>query len=287
MKQVFRKTAAIFLPCITVLAIITVYTGFYPYKARVIFFPLYREAARRYFAMNTGDFHSIESKNFNIFYKETDKDCLNMIKHNAEKGLNDVAACFSYVHDGKINLMIYSEPEEMANKIGLSAGAPAMGVYYGGTISILEPSKWIKDKSSIARIFSREGPMVHELIHYVFDHITCGNIPVWFAEGIALYGEYEINGVEWASNKVYEDYYSVKELDEEFYRLDETKGYKQSFLIVKYIGDNMGIEKIIGIAKKLGSGKSMDQAVYEVLDMSVEQLFTRSLGNYLTTRDGF
>jgi hypothetical protein len=58
----------------------------------------------------------------------------------------------------------------MATRIGLGTGSTAMGVYYGGVISILEPEKWVGRSHDIAEVFNKEGPVLHELTHYAVDY---------------------------------------------------------------------------------------------------------------------
>lgn len=265
--------------CIAALFFLTMYLNYSPYGVRVTFYPLYREIKKEDFVIKNKDFNILESTHFRIYYKDASDGSVEMINEDAERDLLKVQDDFDFHMEGKINLVVYPEYEEMANKIGLGRGSTAMGVYYEGIISILDPVKWVPNTYNMAESFEKNGPVAHELTHYILDYISCGNMPVWFTEGAALYEEYRINGVKWGEDIKFNSYYSTEELESGFYDLDEVKAYKESFIIVKYIGDNYGMEGIIQIAKELGLGRSMDAAIKKVLSISKYELINGSLSN--------
>jgi hypothetical protein len=277
MKAILREPKKIVPVCIAALFFLTIYLNSYPNTMKVVLYPIYREVIREGFVSNGSSFKYCETDNFIIYYKDSSIMSLKMIRDNSEESLRSILSDFDYVPYSKINIIIYPEYSEMADKIGLGNGSTAMGVYYGGTISILEPKRWIGAAYNSDEIFRREGPVLHELSHYMLDYMSGGNLPVWFTEGVALYEEYRHNGVEWAADKTYTSYYSVDELEHGFYNLDEVKAYKQSFLIVKYIVERYGIRAIQDMAKELRLGKSMDQAVDKVLKTNIAQLLKGSL----------
>lgn len=277
MKAILREPRKIVPLCIAALFFLMVYISNSPNGIRVLFYPLFREFKKQSFVFENRNFTVCSSRNFNIYYRSESAGSIDLIEYNAEKDLKYVLTDFNYPIEDRINIIIYPEYDEMANKIGLGTGSTAMGVYYGGIISILDPVKWIDDTNNLRDIFQRDGPMVHELTHYILDYMSSGNIPIWFTEGAALYEEYRINGVKWADDKTYEDYYTPEELEAGFYQLDEIKAYKESFLAVKYIGDNYGMNSIIEITNTLKDGKSINQAIKSVLSISKEELFCECL----------
>jgi len=277
LKLLLRDPKKIVPLCLAALFFLTIFINNSPCMTKLIFYPVYREIKKECFVLGVGDFLLEETENFKIYYHDVNYSYVDIVKDSAEKSLKLILEDFKYEPCGKINVVIYPEYREMASKIGLASGSTAMGVYFGGTISILDPSKWIKNNDNMAGVFQKDGPMVHELTHYIVDYMTGGNIPVWFTEGIALYEEYRVNGVEWLPNKKYQKYYEIEELDKDFYGLDEIKAYRQSFIMVKFIGDNFGIRCLISIVKELGMGKTIDRAAKKVLNMDVEEIFKKSL----------
>lgn len=276
MKAILREPKKIVPMCIAALFFLMTIASISPCTVKVILYPPYREVKKVLFTLSSTDYNTIETENFSISYRDVSRERIDFIKDNAEKSLRLVMKDFNYEVNGKINLIVYPEYKEMADKIGLGSGYDAMGVYYGGVISILDPSKWIKDSSKMAEMFAVEGPMVHELTHLIVDYMTGGNVPVWFTEGIALYEEYRINKVEWAYNRTFTRFYSSKELEDNFYKLDEIKAYRQAFLSVEFIGKNYGIKGINDIIKELKSGKTMAQALKKVTGLEADELFEKS-----------
>lgn len=277
MKAILKEPKKIVPLFIAALFFLTLYMNSYPCALKIVLYPIYREVAKKSFVENSTNFNITETENFRLYYKYSSRLYVGMIKDNAEESLKSIMQDFNYNLGDKINIIIYPEYSEMADKIGLSYGSTAMGVYYQGTIGILEPEKWIAPCSKISEIFKKEGPMVHELTHYMIDYMSGGNVPVWFTEGLALYEEYKHNNVEWAAEKKYVSYYDIDEIGSKFYKLDETKAYKQSFLIIKYICDKYGMESIQKIIRDLRVGKAIDDSIKEELDIGIEELFENSL----------
>ncbi len=263
--------------CFAAVFLLTLFIYFFPYTGKVIFYPLYREYKKGNMLSDVSGFKLRETDNFLIYYKSMTPYYLDIIEKDAEKSLKNVQNDFKYTSAGKIIIVIYPKYSEMASRIGLGTGSPAMGVYYEGAISILDPAMWMDKSRDAEYLFERQGPVLHELTHYIVDYMSCGNVPVWFTEGVALYEEYRANNVEWANNKKYLSYYTIDELSKNFYGLDETKAYRQSFLILKYIGTNYGMDSIINIIKKLGEGKSIDMSIREVIKLDIDGLFLKSL----------
>ena len=266
--------------CVAALFLLTVFFSIYPCFGKVILYPIYREFKKNSMSYQNARFNVEKSENFRVHYQDSSRECIEMVIDNAEKSLKVLIEDFDYKLDCKIDIIIYPEYREMAKKIGLGTGSTAMGVYYSGIISILEPKKWIRENSDIVRVFTAEGPVLHELTHYVIDYKTCGNVPVWFTEGMALYEEYKVNNVQWAYGKNIESFYSPNELQNDFYSLDEISAYKQSFIIVKYIEDNFGneaVKKIIGLLK---SGSSLEQAFIRIIKMDMKELFIKAFEYY-------
>ncbi len=249
----------------------------------MFFYPLYREIKKESIKEENSRFNIIETNNFYLYYRDDSKENVHIILNNAEDALLRLKKEFNFENNEKITIIIYPEYEEMANKIGLGNGTIAMGVYFGGVISILDPTKWINTESEdgedidLEEVYNRDGPMVHELTHYMVDHLTAGNVPIWFTEGLALYEEYIINNTEWASSKVYPEYYTIEEMKKSFNSLDEVKAYRQSFLIVKYIGENYKKEALLNILKELRKGNTISYAIKKTTRIKIEDVYKYSL----------
>ena len=82
-----------------------------------------------------------------------------------------------------------------------------------------------------------------------------GNFPVWFTEGSALYMEYMLLGYEWGRELGSADIYSIEELTDDFYRLDEYQAYRQAFLEVSDIIERIGWDGYLDLLQELGDGQ--------------------------------
>ena len=141
-----------------------------------------------------------------------------------------------------------------------------MGVYWGGVIQILSPRAWLQEADS--EEFIHYGPMVHEFTHLVLDYMTAGNYPRWFTEGLAQYAEYRINHYEWqtVSNSLSGKLYTMAELNGDFDSLpDQSLAYRESLAAVRYIAEVHGETKLQQVIGVLRAGRSMDQAIAEIL----------------------
>jgi succinate dehydrogenase hydrophobic anchor subunit len=122
--------------------------------------------------------------------------------------------------------------------------------------------------------FSHSGPMVHEFTHLVFYHMTQGNYPRWFTEGLAQYAEYTINNYEWltATNSLSGRLHTMVELDAKFDDLpNQSLAYRESFAAVRYIAEVHGDDALRQVIDQLRAGRKMDQAIQSVLAMSYSE----------------
>ncbi|MGE5631506.1 MAG: peptidase MA family metallohydrolase, partial [Caulobacteraceae bacterium] len=90
-------------------------------------------------------------------------------------------------------------------------------------------------------------------------------------EGLALYEELDVYGVEWAKGYGYESYYTGSELRSNFIQLDEVKAYKQSLKIVSSLIKNYGRNKLVNLLGELKTGNNLDSSFAKVYGMSLNE----------------
>lgn len=199
-----------------------------------------------------------ENINSRIYYTNVDKEYIYMIQLAVDTYYPMILNDFSLEKNNKLTVILYpNEDELMRNLKGKLTSVP-MGVYYGGVIHLLSPRCWTStsNESEIKEIFLKQGPIVHEIVHYAVDMKTKGNFPVWFTEGTALYYEYKYTGFEWEKNlKEESEKITLKQLNEDFRYLDESLAYRKSFDVIKEIVDKYGEQKIEEICIDLSKGK--------------------------------
>jgi hypothetical protein len=233
-----------------------------PVKPRMLVYPLVRQAAQAKLNYETRQMAVYETDHFLIKYSSADERVVPMVAQAAEAAYAPVTAALGYAPGGKTLVVIYPDRSALNKNFGWAGNQSAMGVYWGGVIELLSPQAWLK--SGTADEFTRSGPMVHEYTHLVFDHMSRGNYPRWFTEGLAQYFEYKINGYEWrtADNSLLGRLYTQAELERDFDSLaNQSLAYRESLAAVRYIADVYGDDKLRQVIAALAAGRSMEEAV--------------------------
>ena len=164
---------------------------------------------------------------------------------------------FSIPDPPKIDIIIYDNAEEMCRILSINCDNIPMGIYYGEVINVLSPSEWIKhdEEVSIKKQFVREGPLIHELSHYITDLKTGGNYSVWLTEGNALYYENKYAAFELRDDlKKASESISVDDLENNFRDINESKAYRRSFDIIYDYVEKYGEAKMQNNLEKLKKG---------------------------------
>ncbi|MCC5464020.1 peptidase MA family metallohydrolase [Pelosinus baikalensis] len=234
-----------------------------PTKPRMWLYPLVRQAVQIKVNYEARDMATYETAHFRIKYAPVDADTVSMIGQAAEAAYQPVVETLQYAPSGKTLILIHSNKNQLRQAFGWSGNESAMGVYWGGTIQLLSPHVWLNDGESVEE-FIHSGPMVHEYTHLVFDHITNGNYPRWFTEGLAQYVEYRANHYEWitADNVLDDRMYTMRELEDSFDELsNQSLAYRQSLAAVRYIAEVYGDDTLQDVVKSLRTGDSLEKAI--------------------------
>lgn len=280
MKFKFTLFDKIILPGMAVLFFLTIYFYSYPlvFKTHIYSNYLnYKENSFKYF--NKKNYNIYESKNIILYYSDKSNMYIKDISSCAEKNLYILQESFNYTQINKVNIIVCSSVEEMNRHIE-GVGCNVMGIYSKGIIYILDPSLWIEENYSEYTL-NKEGPILHELTHYIIDKLTGGNINVYLTEGLALYEEYFVNDVIWIDDIKYNSFYTPSSLKNSFYILNENKAYKQSFVIVKYIIDNYSINILSSMLGELKKGKALEDVITKYLKINESKLFYEACKNIM------
>jgi hypothetical protein len=253
------------------IALVAVVTAFIlmPANPQMLVYPLVRQAAQTKLDYETRDMAVYNTPHFAIRYRQQDADTVEMVAQAAEKAYEPVVRALGFSPAGKTLIVIYPDRQELNKAFGWSGDQSAMGAYWGGVIQVLSPQVWLKHAG--ADEFIRSGPMVHEFTHLVFDHMTRGNYPRWFTEGLAQYVEFRVNNYEWrtANNSLQGRLYTMAELDGDFDSLaNQALAYRQSLAAVRYIAEAHGDAKLHEVIANLQAGRSMADAISGALGMS-------------------
>lgn len=199
-----------------------------------------------------------ETDNFVFKYIKEDEKIDKVIKQ-AEKAMKTITERYGRTSDNKIQVKVYSDRELLRQSTKLSIEFQFTGWY--------EMGEALKVYSGREIGYSYEKLFMHELTHKLTMEDTNDNMPYWFAEGLAMYfANFYIDG----GNPIDKDWYckddfnlSIMELEkinletltEQF---DRGVYYGVSGMIVQYIVQQYGQEKLLSIIDELGKYEFKD-----------------------------
>ncbi|MHB8946354.1 MAG: peptidase MA family metallohydrolase [Bacillota bacterium] len=221
----------------------------------------------------TRGFMKLESQHFTLEYEAPDAGVAPMVLRTAESFYGPVTRDLGYTPTGKVTLILYPDREELSNSFGWASAQDAMGVYYTGVIRVLSPRVWTgtDDPVKMERLFRKNGPIAHELTHYVLDYRTAGNYPRWFTEGLAQYEENRLTGFVWIEpeSAFDQNLYTLSDLTGRFDRLDnQALAYREAFSLVSFISERYGPSRLNAIVDDLASGTDFDHVLKQHLGLA-------------------
>jgi hypothetical protein len=170
----------------------------------------------------------------------------------------------TFAEAGRLVVVVYPDKYALENALGRRYSFLPMGVYYGGVLNILSPEAWIDgDFNVIREVFLREGPMIHEMAHYVLDLKTNGRYQLWFTEGVALYYEMKYAGYEWRPDlREQSAALDASVIMANFRSVDESLSYRKAFDIIMGFVEINGEDRLQELITELAAGTLFDE-VYE------------------------
>lgn len=248
---------------IFLLAGILLLTGIRPWAGpRILLNAMGRYIIAEETLLRTTAYSTITTSNFVVRY-QGDAANAQLVAKAAEAAKRSVDAYFGQSIDNRIPIVVYADTESLASSMGWERNQQAMGVYWAGTIRVLDPADWVKS-DDIYSEFYQNGPMVHEYAHLQIDYLTGGNYPRWFTEGLAQYVEKRLNGFQFETPDIKREPYTLDKLGKSFDSLNEAQAYWQSLTAVEYIIEMYGEETPFVIMNLLKQGYTMPEALDEV-----------------------
>lgn len=225
--------------------------------------PIIRIVEYNYISLNIRGFQTTETENFIIKHQGLNKDVIDYLGKTAEDKYAAATEVFQYQPNKKVRMIVYNDGESLMKATMLRKERPPMGVYYGNSIHVLNPQVWYGEEADYKEVYYSEGPILHELVHLLTDHVAKGNFPHWFTEGVSLYFEDMIDDYQWGKElKDSEIQFSIKQLTRDFYRLNQFKAYTKSYRMVDSFVESQGIEELINLIYKLGEGGNLKDYYY-------------------------
>ena len=242
-------------------------------NTRQVAFNCSRLLARENTSFSTRNYERLDTEHFIIKYSEANRQNAPIVAEASERIYEPVIRMFNVEPSRPTMVVMYPDSASLAKTFGWDKNEKAMGVYWGGTIRILNPDEWIIDGDK-RQTFVKEGPMAHEFAHLLVDYITLGNYPRWYTEGVAQYVEKKVTGFELFNPAKYNNqsvvYYDFATLEQDFDKLDQGIAYGQCLQATELIAARYGEDKVFAILDYLGQGNNMQQSFFKATGQSFD-----------------
>jgi hypothetical protein len=171
-----------------------------------------------------------------------------------EKSLVNLEATFPDSLTETVEIKLYSDRELLRQKTDLGIA----WLFTGWA----EEGHAIKAFTGREPEYNYEALFTHELIHKLTISVSRGNMPIWFAEGLAIhYGTFKVNGSTYMEDGMVsmdDIKISVRELSEtHLERLTEQTDiltyYAAAGMVVRYLAETYGDDQVFGLYQALGN----------------------------------
>lgn len=240
--------------------------------------------ARTELAIDTYNWRTMDSSHFEIKYLPAQEGDARLTLEAGEAVFAATTRIMQIQPTGPIRLILYPDQASLNRSFGWPQKEGVMGVYWGGAIRLLAPSVWM-DKPGLEELI-RDGPMAHELAHYLLDIRARGNYPRWLTEGVAQYVERAVTGFSFGGIDKADGYsrspFLFSTLDQEMDDpVTQIEAYRQSLAAIDLLVNRFGWDQLLVVLDSLGQGMTLNQALKSQLGISLavwEQEFRQCYG---------
>ncbi|MCM8531283.1 MAG: peptidase MA family metallohydrolase [Lentisphaeraceae bacterium] len=184
------------------------------------------------------------------------------VKELLSKARVDLNGKYGFEPKGKVFIDFFEDADDFAiRNFAYPLEFGALGICFGNVVTM-------KSFSAQDTVRNWKETLWHEYAHVVTLGLSNKKVPRWFTEGISVYEEWQ-GPHEWGmefSPAFYGkikagELYPVAKLNEAFHGQDVMFAYFQSGLLVKYIAEKYGFEKIKSTLKTLAKSKTPNEAL--------------------------
>ena len=216
-----------------------------------------------------------QSEHFKVHMSGHDADILwPYLEPLLEEGWDTLTAKYGFEPEGPILIEIFEETADFAvRSVGLPDIGPLVGICFGKVITLISPDTLSANWQEI---------VWHEFMHVITLQMTKNRMPRWLSEGISVWEERE-GRPYWGRNQGL-DLVRAAEQDKLLPFVELNSGfsgarnsadlgfaYFQSYLVVDYIANEFGFEKLVELVKQYGLIKEDSDRFNEVFDLSLAQ----------------
>lgn len=215
-----------------------------------------------------------ESEHFKVHLSENDADILwPYLEPLLEEAWDTLTDKYGFEPEAPVLIEVFENSEDFAvRSVGLPDIGPLVGICFGKVITLISPDTLTANWQEI---------VWHEFVHVITLQMTGNKMPRWLSEGISVWEESQgrpywgrrqgldlVRAIE--DNKLF----PVANLNSSFSgaqnNVDLGFAYFQSYLVVEYITDEFGFEKLVELVKQYAQIKEEDAIFVDVFDQSLD-----------------
>jgi len=218
---------------------------------------------------------TLESEHFKVHMSENDADVLwPYLEPLLEESWVTLTEKYGFEPEGPILIEVFEKSEDFAvRSVGLPDIGPLVGICFGKVITLISPDTLSANWQEI---------VWHEFMHVITLQMTGNRMPRWLSEGISVYEEREgrpywgrSQGLDLVRASEQEKLLHVADLNSGFSGAQNSAdlgfAYFQAYLVVDFIADEYGFEKLVELVDQYGLIKEEEERFAEVFDQNLEQ----------------
>ncbi|MGB1640474.1 MAG: peptidase MA family metallohydrolase, partial [Pseudohongiellaceae bacterium] len=202
---------------------------------------------------------TVESEHFKVHMSERDSLILwPYLEPLLEESWETLTAKYGFEPEGKVLIEVFENSADFAvRSVGLPDIGPLVGICFGKVITLISPDTLTANWQEI---------VWHEFMHVITLQMTQNRMPRWLSEGISVWEEREgrpywgrRQGLDLIRAAQEQKLLPVGELNSGFSgarnNADLSFAYFQSYLVVDYIAQTYGFEKLVELIYQYGEIK--------------------------------
>jgi tetratricopeptide (TPR) repeat protein len=218
---------------------------------------------------------TLESEHFKVHMSQNDADILwPYLEPLLEEGWDTLTAKYNFEPEGPILIEVFDKSEDFAvRSVGLPDIGPLVGICFGKVVTLISPDTLSANWQEI---------VWHEFMHVITLQMTANRMPRWLSEGISVWEEREgrpywgrRQGLDLVRAAEQDKLLHIAELNSGFSgarnNADLGFAYFQSYLVVDFIAEEYGFEKLVDLVYQYGLIKEDSERFSEVFDASLDQ----------------
>ncbi len=218
---------------------------------------------------------TVESEHFKVHMSERDAQILwPYLEPLLEEGWDTLTAKYGFEPESPVLIEIFERTEDFAvRSVGLPDIGPLVGICFGKVITLISPDTLSANWQEI---------VWHEFMHVITLQMTNNRMPRWLSEGISVWEEREgrpywgrDQGLDLVRAEREGKLIPVADLNSGFSgarnNADLSFAYFQSYLVVDYITQQHGFDKLVELVDQYAYIKEDSERFEEVFAQSLDE----------------